>query len=367
MKDLGVVFLAGHNEGTKEMGKEYLEKRVYSFLYSFFSDSLIFGKNKALLKISYDRTDYKKLNIFKLLISLYKDFWNIKRGKLDDSQAREYKMDGRPYVANKVVEANLESKYVNEKYAVCVGPKHSLEQVLNRRVHTVAQGKNIQTNVGLGTDALFNGLGYKGEYFLVCCCDLSAITDNTIDTTIENFRKRRDNETKIYAGVGTWESLPPLIEKHNLEKYGRMGSKFFPFIPGRINKYGLTVVDDAGVVNDSEQKYKFLWGNMFIVHKSMKDHPDVAGYIYSIKRAALNPMTLLSFIKFSGVAGLYRLLINKTYRLTEAEKFTSWLITKRFPGVPDFKCKTMYTPPEAVLDIDTWKDHYRNSALIMKR
>jgi hypothetical protein len=357
MKDLGTVVLAGHNEGSGNLLKEYIEKQAFSFIYSLFSDSFIFGVNKGLLTPAAGTERYSAKDASSLLWS---QISTIRKGSIETGS-----IDSQPKVINFVEKALQGSSSLESNHIVCVGPKEPLEKVVDKSTWVVSQGSDIAENARRGADFLYNYLGYDKDYFLICCGDLSAINSATIDTFIGGIEKRHKEGTSIYAGVSTWESLKSLIIDNDLERYGRMGSRFFPFIPGRINKFGITLIDDDELVDQNKGKYRFSWANMFLVHKSIAQRTDVASFIYSNKRALLSPGMVKSIISTTSLSDVYDLLTHKL-PATVAEDVVSKVMVRAL-DLPDFRCKIAYAPPEALLDIDTWKDHYRNSALIERR
>jgi hypothetical protein len=366
MDSLGTIILAGHNEGRENLLREYLEKKVYSFLYSTFSDSFIFGKNKALLPALPEEPEITKMSIADLCRDFYNELRLVKNGSLASV------VDGEPENARKtvvshVVDAVNGSPYIDSRYTITVGPKIRLERALDGTSNTVQQGRSLAENSALGSQHLFKDLGYQGDYFLVICGDLSALQPSTITGFIESVSRRNDDQTTLYVGVSSWHALKDLIEQHGLTHYGKMGSRFFPFIPGRINKFGLTVIDDDRVGDEPGALKRYSWANMFIVHKDLADRPEMTDYLYNHKRVFLDPGMAYSLYDTAGFQKLWRLLVKNTLTVTEAEDVVSTMIRKRFRDMPHFKTKIAEAPPEALLDIDTIMDYRRNAALIQRR
>lgn len=368
MTGYGAVILAGHNQGRTNLIREYMEKKTYSLLFSMFTDSFIFGQNKALLPLSEDRTTYRRINFFKQMLSIYRDLRTIQNGEcLGEQDMLQELGDGKERVISRVAAAVSTARKVDSRSIVCVGPKIPLDRLLSGSAYAVEQGSSLGENAALGVRALYEDLGYKGDHFLVSCGDLSAISNNTIDAFVESVEKRLDPRTDIYAGAGTWQSLHELMERYELAKYGKMGLRFFPFIPGRVNKWSLRVIDDAGVVSPEVKSHNFLWGNMFMANKNVAKRSDIAQYMYDHKRNLLDPRFLYRLIQTAGVGSIARLVMGNTVTVKQAEAIVSETFRRRFPDMPDFGTKLAYVPPEGILDIDTWKDHLRNSELIRKR
>jgi hypothetical protein len=363
MDHLGTVILAGHNEGSDNLLKEYIEKKTYSFLYSLFSDSFIFGANKPLLPVTPDPHLFQRESLGDLAKGIMREINQIRTGSIEAFMEQQ-SYDHQRRVINNVVDAVNGCAYTKKKYTVAVGPKSSLERIVGSDADVIAQGRTIAENAQVGARHLYQQLGYDNDYFLIVCGDLSAIKQDTINGFMDSVRRKDDGKTTLYVGVACWNGLKDLIENNDLEQYGKMGLRFFPFVPGRINKFGMTVIDDNNTGTKPLATKRYSWANMFLAHRSLIDHPEMTSYLYNHKRAFLDPHMAYSVIQTAGWDRLWKLLVTKTLPVTEAEDIVSSIIRQRFPQMPSFQTKVAEAPPEALLDIDTIMDYRRNAALV---
>jgi hypothetical protein len=358
----GNIVLAGHNVGSTSRFREWVDRNFHSFIVSLWSESFIVGKNKSLLKIGVDSSDYEKVNIFKKMYSLARVAMRLSK---DEQKKEVYLRDGKPFVIDKVIDA-LEGAYMaDDANTVCVGPYEPLQKLIGKRASVVAQGEGLDDNVQRGIRHLYKNLGYDKDFFGIICGDVSAITSKAVDSMYTSFEKRNDGKSTHYCAFGTREELAKLVQDYALEKYGKMGLMYFPFIPGRLNKFAIPFLDDVGLVSDEERSNLMMFGNMHVIHNNLNKYKDGVSYLTSLKHVFFSFKALRLIHRHVGLWNSARSFYNRKFRVSEIEPIISRAIQEK--GFDEYLFKMVYTRPEAILDIDSWKDHDRNNALIAGR
>jgi hypothetical protein len=165
--------------------------------------------------------------------------------------------------------------------------------------------------------------------------------------------------------VGTKEELSQLVRVHNLERYGKLASMYIPFLPGRLNKFGIPFLDDVSLINYGGDSHTMMFGNMHIVNRVLNNQSGGLDYLNSLKHVLFSPKTWWLVHKHIGLRNAARRFKDKRFPISDIEEIVSTAVQDK--GYGDYVFKMIHAPPEAILDIDTWKDFERNNALIAKR
>ncbi len=367
-RSLGVVVVAGsRKEGKKEKKRRrrhlytrMLHPRLWKTNRSEFEvrfasrinrDDYIIGENKSLLYLHPDLVNVNNLNFLKRVLYF--------SGKSGDRFYRkrkkallEYLSRGGITPVTLIVKALLENEYVDPGMIVIVGPRKQLLYELERNglgsTQVVHHGSSLGENIQKGKEHLLSA-GYRGEYMLVQGGDVPLVTAESLQMFMESVRDR-GRSPDLYYGVGSRRELGDFIREHGAESQGRVG----PNYPrkGYLNKFGVRILDDIGIFGRGNARDIAMVGNVFL-YKTSSVNCEFIDRFYSMRKMFANPFVIPRLVKDFGLllfrSGRWKL------RLTDAEEFfrRSMKVDLRFA----------YAPSECVLDMDSYSDLRRLSAL----
>ncbi|OYT43005.1 hypothetical protein B6U90_07395 [Thermoplasmatales archaeon ex4484_6] len=317
-------------------------------------DDYIVGENKSLLYLHPDLISSKNLNFLKRVLYF--------AGKTGDRFYRRKKGELLRYLSERgetpislVMRAVGECRLLDSKNTIIIGPKKQIESELERSgipsYRVVEQGDSIGENILIGKEEL-SDMGYGGERILVTGGDIPIISADDLKHFIED-SAMREGEADILFGMGSRQQLGSFIEEQGLTSMGAVG----PNYPraNNLNKFGIPLIDDAAVFGEKDARVHFMVGNIFLISFN-KISSRFMDRFYSLRKMGANPLAYPYLIRNFGRA-LWRATRWKV-RLTEAENI--------FEKVTGVKVKVVPVPPPFTLDLDSYTDLRRLSALYFR-
>ncbi|MFO8051990.1 MAG: hypothetical protein R6V01_09900 [Thermoplasmatota archaeon] len=372
MEKIAAVVLAGNKKIRKELRRSkrkgfYFrlrnprlwlsprEKLETSFASTINRDDYIVGENKSLLYLHPDLVSQKNLNFLKRVLYF--------AGKTGNRMFRNNKRDLLRFLSKEgitplslVIRALKGSKHVHRNRIVVVGPKKQIERELSfrgiRGVAVVEQGSSLGQNMLRGSKKL-KSMGCSNDHILFMGGDVPLVTSSSIDDAI-GWVERRNGAPDIFYGLGSREEVGDFISENGLESMGKVG----PNYPrkGNLNKFGLPLVDDIPIFGKEDQRVHMMMGNL-LLYRSKRISKGFIDRFYGLRKMLANPLTYpFLIIHFGGP--LFKCLRWKM-TLSEAEE--------TFGEKTGVKIKACPVHPEVALDMDSYSDLRRLSALYFHR
>lgn len=343
---LASLILAGQNPGRQGWYEEISEKWPNMVIYA---DSFILGRNKALLPVFEDTDEYKGRTIGSLIAT-------AKRKKKEG--------DGSIDLCN--LELMLQEQracpLIHPDFIFPIGPEDDIrDQTTATKI--IPQGRNLAQNLAKGIHHLFEEAKYPGEYFMVITGDVTMPTVQHYLDALQHWSRQREQGIEMYLGVARKDNIMDFLRENELEKYGIPKVELpvpIPFI-NNLNKFGIKVVDDRGMVDPIPQTYRFMYGNVFVFHKSVLHISDMENqitFLNGVKRGFFDVRNWYSLFKVFTPYDMWNVVAGKGLSLTSLEeKFYRWR------GI---RFKTFPVDHTFALDIDFWKDRKRAAAYLMR-
>ncbi|MFW3146699.1 MAG: hypothetical protein ACMUIE_07810 [Thermoplasmatota archaeon] len=372
MEGLGVVVLAGNTKIKSEIRRVkrkglfhrlrnprlWLATRTMieaSIASTINMDDYIVGENKTLLYLHPDLISQKNINFLKRVLYF--------AGKTGDRIYRKNKQNLLEFLSREgissislVLRAIIEAPSVDSEMMVIVGPRGPISKELASReiegIHLVPQGMSIGENILLGKERLLE-LGYSKKYFLVVGGDIPLITPGSVEGLLKEMESR-GGSPDMYYGMGSRAEVGEFIKAHGLEHMGRVGPNYPK--KGNLNKFGFPIVDDVPLFDRKGERVQMMVGNIFIYRTASVDRSFIDKF-YSLRKMAANPITYPFLIRNFGPL-LFRALRWRV-GLKEAES-----VFKETTGI---HVRVVPVHPEAALDLDSYSDLRRLSALHFHR
>jgi len=318
-------------------------------------DDYIVGENKALLYLHPDLRSNKNINFLKRVLYF--------AGKTGDRVYRKNKKELVHYLSREgispitlVYEVMRNTEGVDPEKLIIVGEKRQIENELSRAGFSgacvIEQGRSVGGNLLRGKRALARK-GYGGEHFLVIGGDVPLVTPEGVRAFLASARGREGSADMIF-GMGSRQELREYIIEHRVEDLGRVGPNYPK--KGNLNKFGIPLVDDLGIWGEKGKRHNLMMGNLFLYRTDAVDM-DMINRLYSMRKMGANPLIYPRLLCNYGVP-LFR-SIRWKLPVSEAERI--------FSGISGLDLKVAYAPPEIALDLDSYSDLRRISAVYFTR
>lgn len=371
-KSIGAIVLAGNAKIKKQIRRKkrrglfhrFSNPRLWIANRKAIEDSLtsrinkddyIVGENKSLLYLHPDLISQRNINFLKRVLYF--------AGKTGDRFYRKNKSYLLEYLSingltpiSIVLKAMEGSEFIDKGYAVVIGPKKQLKRELERSGHdgwlVHEQGASIGQNILLGKK-LLERRGYDGKEVLIIGGDLPLATPGSIDGFIKSASLRK-GEPDIRFGMGSRSHLKDFIREHELSSMGQIGPNYPK--KGYLNKFGIPLIDDMGFFGKKGSRDHFMMGNLFLA-RFYRISSRFIDRFYSLRKMGANPLTY-PYLLWKFGRPLFRSVRWKV-SATEAERI--------FSRTTDVSLKIAPVDVEMTLDLDSYSDMRRLSALYFKR